>query len=194
MAVSLKKGEKVSLTKNAGPAGLKKIRVGLGWDARVTDGQPFDADASAFMLADTGKVKDDGGFVFYNNKKSACGSVEHSGDNLTGAGDGDDETIKIDLEKVPGDVKKIAFAVTINEADTRRQSFGQITNAFVRIVNEADNTEIARYDLSEDASTNTAMIFAEVYNHNGEWKMNAVGQGYDGGLAALCGNYGIAVE
>jgi tellurium resistance protein TerD len=193
MAISLKKGEKVSLSKNAGGAGLKKIAVGLGWDARVTDGKPFDADASAFMLAATGKVKDDGGFIFYNQKKSVCGSVEHMGDNLTGAGDGDDEVIKIDLEKVPGDITKIAIAVTINEAAERGQSFGQITNAFVRIVNEADNTEIARFDLSEDASTNTAMIFAEVYNHNGEWKMNAVGQGYDGGLAALCGNYGIEV-
>jgi len=193
MPVSLKKGEKVSLTKNAGPAGLTKIRVGLGWDARVTDGQPFDADASAFMLTDAGKVKSDECFVFYNQKNSPCGSVEHSGDNLTGAGDGDDETIKIDLTKVPADIKKVAIAVTINDADVRRQSFGQITNAYVRIVNEADGSEIARYDLSEDASTNTAMIFAEVYNHNGEWKMNAVGQGYDGGLAALCGNYGVNI-
>ncbi len=194
MPVSLKKGEKVSLTKSAGAAGLTKIAIGLGWDARVTDGKPFDADASAFMLTDAGKTRSEGDFVFYGNKKSACGAVEHMGDNTTGAGDGDDEVIKIDLTKVPADIKKISVAVTIHEAIERAQSFGQITNAFVRIVNEADNTELARYDLSEDASTNTAMIFAEVYNHNGEWKMNAVGQGYDGGLAALCGNYGIAIE
>ncbi len=193
MPVSLAKGEKVSLTKTAGPAGLTKIHVGLGWDARVTDGKPFDADASAFLLNDAGKTRNEGDFVFYGNKKSACGSVEHQGDNTTGAGAGDDEVIKIDLTKVPTDIKKIAIAVTIFEADVRRQSFGQITNAFVRIVNDADNTELARFDLSEDASTNTAMIFAEIYNHNGEWKMNAVGQGYDGGLAALCGNFGIQV-
>jgi tellurium resistance protein TerD len=193
MAISLKKGEKISLSKNAGAAGLAKIHIGLGWDARVTDGKPFDADASAFLLTDTGKVKGDEGFIFYNQKKSACGAVEHQGDNLTGAGDGDDEVIKIDLTKLDPAVKKVAVAVTINEAAERGQSFGQITNAFVRIVNEADGTEIARFDLSEDASTNTAMIFAEVYNHNGEWKMNAVGQGYDGGLAALCGNFGVDV-
>ena len=193
MPVSLKKGEKVSLTKTAGPAGLLKIKVGLGWDARVTDGKPFDADASAFLLTDAGKTRNEGDFVFYGNKKSACGSVESMGDNTTGAGDGDDEVIKIDLSKVPADIKKVAVAVTIHEAAERGQSFGQITNAFVRIVNEDDNTELARFDLSEDASTNTAMIFAEVYNHNGEWKMNAVGQGYDGGLGALCGNYGINV-
>ncbi len=194
MAISLKKGEKVSLTKSAGAAGLKNIKVGLGWDARVTDGKPFDADASAFLLTDAGKTRSEGDFVFYGNKKSACGSVVHQGDNTTGQGDGDDEVIDIDLTKVPADIKKIAVAVTIHEAAERGQSFGQITNAFVRIINEADGTELARFDLSEDASTNTAMIFAEVYNHNGEWKMNAVGQGYDGGLAALCGNYGIAVE
>ncbi len=193
MPVSLKKGEKVSLTKTAGGAGLTKIRVGLGWDARVTDGKSFDADASAFLLNDQGKTRNEGDFVFYGNLHSACGAVEHTGDNQTGAGDGDDETIKIDLTKVPAEIKKIAIAVTIYEAKERNQSFGQITNAFVRIVNEADGTELARFDLSEDASTNTAMIFAEIYNLNGEWKMNAVGQGYDGGLAALCGNYGIAV-
>ncbi len=194
MAISLKKGEKVSLTKTAGAAGLTNILIGLGWDARVTDGTAFDADASAFMLTAAGKVVDEKGFVFYGNPVSAEGAVKHNGDNKTGAGDGDDETIDIDLTKVPAAITKIAVAVTIHEATERRQSFGQITSAFVRIVNKADGTELARFDLSEDASTNTAMIFAEVYNHNGEWKLNAVGQGYDGGLGALCGNFGIDVE
>lgn len=178
MAVSLKKGEKVSLSKNAGPAGLKKIRVGLGWDARVTDGQPFDADASAFMLLDTGKVKDDGGFVFYNNKKSSCGSVEHSGDNLTGAGDGDDEVITVDLTKIKPEVQHIVFAVT----SFRGQSFKKVENAFVRIC-AANGTELCRYALDAKVDS-TGMIMARLYRHNGEWKFAALGEPASGKIVS----------
>ena len=189
MAIQLKKGENLSLKKAA--PNMTKIRLGLGWDVRSTDGSAFDLDASAFMAGANDKCRSDADFIFYNQLKSACGSVEHTGDNRTGQGDGDDETIKVDLSKVPADVQKISFTVTIHEATERRQSFGQVKNAFIRLVNQDNNTEAARFDLSEDASTETAMMFAELYRSGGEWKFRAVGQGYAGGLEALCHNFGL---
>lgn len=189
MAISLSKGGNVSLSKEA--PGLKEITVGLGWDARATDGADFDLDASCFMLGGGDKVRGDSDFIFYNNLKSICGSVEHTGDNLTGEGEGDDESLIVRLEKVPADVQKLAFAVTIHEADIRKQNFGMVKNAFIRIVNKGNNVEIARFDLSEDASVDTAMIFGEVYRHGAEWKFRAVGQGFAGGLAPLARNYGV---
>lgn len=191
MALSLSKGQNLSLTKT--DPDLKKIIIGLGWDPRATDGQQFDLDASAFLIADNGKVRSDADFIFYNQLKSGCGSVEHTGDNRTGDGDGDDEQIKVDLTRVPADVQRIAITVTIDQADARRQSFGQVANAFVRILNEETGSQVVRYDLSEDASTETAMIFAELYRHNGEWKFKAIGQGYAGGLRAMCHQYGINI-
>lgn len=191
MAVSLSKGGNVSLSKEA--PGLTGIVVGLGWDPRATDGQAFDLDGSVFLLSSSGKVRGDSDFIFYNNKTSSDGSVEHAGDNTTGAGEGDDETVKIDLSKVPADVDKIAVCVTIHEAETRNQNFGQVSKAYIRVLNQTGGAEIARYDLSEDASTDTAMIFGEVYRHGSDWKFKAVGQGYAGGLAPLARNYGVNV-
>jgi tellurium resistance protein TerD len=191
MPVSLSKGGNVSLSKAA--PGLKAIQIGLGWDVRATDGAAFDVDASVFLLKADGKVRADSDFIFYNNKVSSDGSVEHQGDNLTGAGEGDDESVKVNLEKVPADVDKITVAVTIHDAEARRQNFGMISKAFVRVVNQADNTEIARYDLSEDSSTETAMIFGEVYRSGAEWKFKAVGQGFAGGLGPLAKNYGVSI-
>lgn len=189
MAVSLNKGGRISLSKEA--PGLKLVHVGLGWDSRVTDGAEFDLDASAFLLTVTGKVRNDGDFIFYNQLTSSCGAVQHTGDNRTGDGDGDDEVLIIDLTKVPTEIEKIAFTVTIHDAQARRQSFGQVENAFIRLMNQETGVEILRFDLAEDYSTETAMVFGEIYRHNGEWKFNAVGQGYAGGLAAMCGQYGI---
>lgn len=191
MALSLQKGGNLSLSKTT--PNLTNIVIGLGWDARSTDGAAFDLDASLFMVGDTGKVRSDADFIFYNQAKSACGSVEHTGDNRTGAGDGDDESIKVNLVNVPTNVQRLVVAVTIHDAEARRQSFGQIGGAFMRIVNAADNSEIARFDLSEDYSTETAMIFGEVYRNNGEWKFKAVGQGYSGGLYALCMQHGVNI-
>lgn len=191
MAISLSKGGNISLSKT--DPTLKNVIVGLGWDARPTDGQDFDLDASAFLLAENGKVRSDQDFIFYNQLKSSCGSVEHMGDNRTGAGDGDDESVILKLDQIPVDVQRIAFTVTIHEADKRKQNFGQVSNAFIRIINKDTGEEVTRYDLSEDASIETAMIFGEVYRHNGEWKFKAVGQGFSGGLAALAGNYGINI-
>lgn len=191
MAISLKKGGNVSLEKEA--PGIESVTVGLGWDARATDGQDFDLDASCFMLGANGKVRADQDFIFYNNLKSADGAVVHTGDNRTGQGEGDDEAINVDLFKVPADVQKLAFSATIHEADTRKQNFGMVQNAYIRIVNRKDGKEVARFDLSEDASTNTAMIFGEIYRHNGEWKFKAIGQGYDGGLGPLARNFGVNV-
>lgn len=191
MAVVLSKGQKTSLSKEA--PGLTRCIVGLGWDPRATDGAAFDLDASAFLLKADGKVRSPGDFVFYNQLKSADGSVEHTGDNLTGGGDGDDEQIKVDLSKVPADIQRIIFTVTIHEADQRRQNFGQVANAFIRIINADGGKEILRYDLGEDYSTETAMVFGALYRHNNEWKFDAVGQGYAGGLAAMCKQYGIDV-
>ena len=189
MALSLSKGGNLSLSKEA--PGMTKVLVGLGWDARSTDGQDFDLDASAFLLKADGKVRADSDFIFYNQLKSTDGSVEHTGDNRTGEGDGDDEAIKIDLSKVPAEIDKIAITVTIHEADARRQNFGQVRNAFIRLVNQDNNNEVVRYDLAEDASTETAMIFAELYRNGVEWKFRAVGQGFNGGLKPLAESFGL---
>ena len=189
MGVSLSKGGNVSLSKT--DPGMKNVLIGLGWDVRATDGQDYDLDASVFLLAENGKVRNDLDFIFYNNLRSTDGSVEHTGDNRTGKGDGDDESIKIKLDKIPADVAKIVFVVTIHDATVRRQNFGQVEGAFIRLVNDDNQIEVARYDLTEDASTETAMLFGELYRHNGEWKFRAVGQGYAGGLASVCAQYGI---
>ncbi len=191
MAVSLSKGANVNLSKEA--PGLKGVSVGLGWDTRVTDGSGFDLDASVFVLNEAGKVRSDGDFVFYNNKTTAGGAVEHKGDNTTGEGSGDDEVVAVALDKLPADVTKLSFAVTIHEADGRRQNFGMVSNAFIRVVNADGGVEIARYDLSEDASTETAMIFGELYRHGGEWKFKAIGQGFAGGLGPLAQSFGVNV-
>jgi tellurium resistance protein TerD len=191
MAISLNKGGNLSLSKT--DPTLNNIIIGLGWDTRSTDGVDFDLDASAFMLKSDGKVGSDKDFIFYNQKKSACGSVEHLGDNLTGQGDGDDESLVIQLSNIPQDVEKVAFTVTIHDAENRKQNFGQVSNAFIRVVNKDSGVEVARYDLSEDASVETAMIFGELYRNNNEWKFKAVGQGFSGGLAALANQYGINI-
>jgi tellurium resistance protein TerD len=191
MGISLSKGGNISLTKSE--PGLKRIMIGLGWDARSTDGKDFDLDASAFLLTGSGKVRGDHDFIFYNQLKSADGSVEHTGDNLTGAGDGDDESIMVDLMKVPAEVDRIAVAVTIHDADARSQNFGMVSNAFIRVVNAETNNEVTRYDLSEDASVETAMIFGEVYRHGTDWKFRAVGQGYKGGLGPLASSFGVNI-
>ncbi len=190
MPVSLSKGGNVSLSKEA--PGLKDIVIGLGWDTRSTDGSAFDLDASMFMLKTDEKVRGDGDFIFYNNMKSGDGSVEHLGDNTTGEGEGDDEQIKVNLDGVPQDVAKLSVGVTIHEADTRNQNFGMVSNAFIRVVNGSDNSEIARYDLSEDASTETAMLFGEVYRKDNEWKFKAIGQGFAGGLGTMARNYRVS--
>ncbi|CAA0210506.1 MULTISPECIES: TerD family protein [Gammaproteobacteria] len=191
MAISLNKGGNLSLSKT--DPNLVRVLIGLGWDERATDGAAFDLDASAFLLTATGKVRGDHDFIFYNQLKSQDGSVEHTGDNRSGQGDGDDETILVNLSKVAPEVEKIAITVTIHDAQTRGQNFGQIANAFIRVVNQDTNVEVVRFDLAEDYSTETAMVFGEVYRHNGEWKFRAVGQGYAGGLAAMCQQYGIQV-
>lgn len=191
MGVSLEKGGRVSLDKAA--PGLRTVQVGLGWDPRVTDGKDFDLDASAFLLGQSGKVSSDQDFIFYNNLQSADGSVRHTGDNLTGAGEGDDEVIMVDLPAVPTNVQKIAFTVTIHDAQARGQNFGQVANSFIRLVDADNGTEVVRFDLGEDYSTETAMVFAELYRHEGEWRFNAVGQGYAGGLRAMCEQYGVRV-
>ncbi len=192
MAVSLSKGQKVDLTKTN--PGLKKIVIGLGWDTNKYDGgHDFDLDASAFVLGASGKVKDEQDFVFYNNPKGAQGAVVHTGDNRTGAGDGDDEQINIDLSAIPADVDKVAFTITIHDADARKQSFGQVANAYVRVMNEDGAAELIRYDLGEDFSVETAIVVAEIYRNGAEWKFNAIGSGFKGGLGALCTNFGLSV-
>ncbi|MFW2076524.1 TerD family protein [Acinetobacter sp. ULE_I010] len=191
MAISLNKGGNLSLSKT--DPSLTHVLVGLGWDARSTDGVDFDLDASAFLLGENDKVRGEHDFIFYNQTRSPEGSVEHTGDNRTGDGDGDDEAVKIDLSKVPADVSKVAITVTIHDAENRGQNFGQVQNAFIRVVNDQSHVEIVRFDLNEDYSTETAMIFGELYRHNGEWKFRAVGQGYNGGLSAMCRQYGISI-
>ncbi|MFC3688129.1 TerD family protein [Aquipuribacter hungaricus] len=191
MAVSLSKGGNVSLTKEA--PGLTAVTVGLGWDARTTTGQDFDLDASAIMLTAEGRVLSDSHFVFFNNTKSPDGSVEHTGDNTTGEGDGDDEALAVNLAGVPAEVTRVVFPVSIYDAETRSQSFGQVRNAYIRILNQAGGGEIARYDLSEDASTETAMVFGELYRNGAEWKFRAVGQGYASGLAGIAKDFGVNV-
>ena len=191
MAISLQKGGNVNLSKEA--PGLTSLKVALGWDIRATDGAAFDLDGAVFLLNSTGKVRSDADFIFYNNLKSADGSIVHSGDNTTGAGDGDDEFVTIDLTKVPADVDKVVLGVTIHDAETRRQNFGMVGKAFIRCVNNATNAEVARYDLSEDGSTEAAMIFGEIYRNGADWKFRAIGQGFAGGLGPLARNYGVNV-
>ena len=191
MAISLQKGGNVSLSKEA--PGLTKMLIGVGWDVRATAGENFDLDGSAFLLNASGKVRSDADFIFYNQPKSDNGAVVHHGDNRTGAGSGDDEVIEVDLSTVPADVEKIAITVTIHDADARKQNFGQVSSAFIRCVNADSNVEIARFDLSEDASMETAMIFGEIYRHNDEWKFKAIGQGFKGGLGALAQHFGVNV-
>ena len=191
MSVSLNKGGNVSLSKIA--PSLTAVTIGLGWDTRVTAGADFDLDASALVCGAHGRVLDDNHFVFYNNLRSPDGTVEHTGDNLTGEGEGDDESINIDLQTMSPQVDKIVFPVSIHDADARRQSFGQVTNAFIRVVDRATGSELARYDLSEDASSETAMLFGEIYRREGEWKFRAIGQGYASGLAGIARDYGVNV-
>ena len=193
MPINLSKGQKVDLTK--GNPGLKNIMVGLGWDVNAFDsGADFDLDAAAFLCGAEGKCITDKEFIFYGNLEHTSGAVKHMGDNLTGEGDGDDEQIQIDLAKIPANIEKIAFTVTIYESEERRQNFGQVNNAFIRIYNEATGEEMLRYDLGEDFSIETAAVFGELYKHGSEWKFNAIGSGYQGGLAALCANYGVDAE
>lgn len=190
MPISLTKGQKVDLTK--GNPGLKNVMVGLGWDVNAFDsGTDFDLDAAAFMLGEDGRCPTEKEFIFYGNLVHSSEAVKHMGDNLTGEGEGDDEQIMIDLGKIPANISKIAFTVTIYDADTRRQNFGQVSNAYIRIVDESSGTELIRYDLGEDFSIETAVVVGEMYKNNGEWKFNAIGSGFQGGLAALCGHYGI---
>lgn len=192
MAISLSKGQKVDLTK--GNPGLTKVIVGLGWDVNKYDGgNDFDLDTSVFLLGDNGKVTSEADFVFYNNTSGGNGSVVHSGDNRTGAGDGDDEQIIIDLQAVPASVQKIAFTITIHDGDARNQNFGQVSNSYARILNEQNNEELIRYDLGEDFSIETALVVGELYRHNNEWKFSAIGSGYQGGLAALATDFGLQV-
>ncbi|WP_406149731.1 TerD family protein [Streptomyces sp. NBC_01012] len=191
MGVSLAKGGNVSLSKEA--PGLTAVTVGLGWDVRTTTGADHDLDASALMCSEADKVVSDSHFVFYNNLNSPDGSVQHTGDNLTGEGEGDDESINVDLASVPAEVAKIVFPVSIHDATARGQSFGQVRNAFIRVINRSDNAELARYDLSEDASTETAMVFGELYRHGSEWKFRAVGQGYASGLAGIAADFGVNI-
>lgn len=191
MAISLNKGGNLSLSKS--DPGLKKISVGLGWDVRETEGVDFDLDASCFLTGETGKVRSDADFIFYNQLQTPDGSVQHTGDNLTGEGEGDDESIIVDLSAISPDIFKLAFSVTIHDAPARGQNFGQVSAAFIRVVNVETNNEIVRYDLSEDASTETAMIFGEVYRNSGEWKFRAVGQGFAGGLGPMAKSFGVSI-
>ena len=192
MAINLSKGGNINLSKTA-PT-MSKVDLGLGWNPRATDGKAFDLDAVAFLTGEDGKVRLDGEFIFFNQKVSPCGSVTNNGDNRTGDGDGDDETISVDLSKVPQEVAKIVFAVTIHEGQQNSQNFGMVDKAYIRVINQDANAEeLARFDLSEDGSTEVAMIFGELYRHSGEWKFKAVGQGFSGGLGALAASYGVAV-
>ncbi len=192
MAINLSKGQKVDLTK--GNASLSKLLIGLGWDTNAFNGtEDFDLDASVFMADASGKCLNEQGFIFYGNLQHTSGSVIHCGDNRTGEGDGDDEQIQIDLKLVPPEIEKIAFTATIYDALDRRQNFGQVSNAYIRIIDEVTNQELIRYDLGEDFSIETALVVGEIYRHNGEWKFNAIGSGFQGGLAALCNHYGIQV-
>ena len=192
MAINLSKGGNINLSKTA-PT-MSKVDLGLGWNPRATDGKAFDLDAVAFLTGEDGKVRLDGEFIFFNQKVSPCGSVTHNGDNRTGDGDGDDETISVDLSKVPQEVAKIVFAVTIHEGQQNSQNFGMVDKAYIRVINQDANAEeLARFDLSEDGSTEVAMIFGELYRHSGEWKFRAVGQGFSGGLGPLAASYGVAV-
>ncbi len=192
MAVNLSKGQKVDLTKTN--PGLTKVKIGLGWDTNKYDGgSAFDLDATAFCLNDSGKVNSDNDFIFYNNKNNSNGSIQLSGDNQTGEGDGDDESVVIDLGQVPAEVQKVAFCITIHDAAARNQNFGQVANSYARVANEATSEELIRYDLGEDFSIETAVVVAELYRHGAEWKFSAVGSGYRDGLAGLCRDFGVQV-
>jgi tellurium resistance protein TerD len=191
MGISLVKGGNISLTKEAGPTGLRRVTVGLGWDARSTQGAEFDLDASAFLLASDGKARSTADIVFYSQTRSACGAIEYQGDNRTGDAAGDDEQIRVDVTAIPADVARVAFTVTIYEGDERRQNFGMVSNAYIRVVDETNGAELVRYDLGEDYSTETALTFGELYRHGGDWKFKAIGQGVSGGLIALARNYGL---
>lgn len=191
MAVTLTKGGNVSLSKEA--PGLTRAVVGLGWDVRATSGDDYDLDASVFILAPGGRVRSDADFIFYNNLVGLGGAVEHTGDNRTGAGEGDDEAVRLDLPRIPPGVERISFAVTIHDAEARRQNFGQVSNAYIRVVDESSGREVLRFDLSEEASTETAMIFGEIYRHGADWKFRAVGQGFNGGLGPLARHFGVNV-
>lgn len=192
MTISLQKGQRTDLTKTN--AGLKSVIVGLGWDPYEYSGsQAFDLDTAAFLVSENGKVRDDSDFIFYNNKKHPSGSVIHMGDNTTGDGEGDDEQIIVDIDKIPSDITKIIFTASIHEAALRKQNFGQVSNSFIRFLNQSDNCEIMRYDLTEDFSIETAVIFGELYRHNAEWKFTAVGQGIHDGLEGLCKQFGINI-
>ena len=192
MAINLQKGQKINLTKGGG--GLRSVMVGLGWDVNAFDsGADFDLDAAAFMVDSNGKCQTEKEFVFYGNLEHPSGAIKHMGDNRTGDGEGDDEQIEVNLADIPANIEKIAFTATIYDAETRRQNFGQVSNAYIRLVNVETNEEIIRYDLGEDFSIETAVVVGEIYRHNGEWKFNAIGSGFQGGLAALCGHYGIEV-
>jgi tellurium resistance protein TerD len=191
VAVRLTKGANVNLSKEA--PGLAAVFFGLGWDVRTTTGEDFDLDASAVVCGANGKVLTDSHFIFFNNLKTPDGTVEHAGDNRTGVGEGDDEVVKVNLAGLPADVDKIAFFASIYDAETRKQAFGQVRNAYIRVVNQADNVELARYDLSEDYSTETALVFGELYRNGAEFKFRAVGQGYASGLAGVASDFGVAV-
>jgi len=191
VAVNLTKGGNVSLSKEA--PGLDSVLVGLGWDERSTDGDAFDLDASALMLGSNRKVLSDAHFIFFNSLNSPDGSVEHKGDNLDGSGDGDDEEIWVSLTQVPAEVDVIAFPVTIYDADSKGQNFGQVRNAYIRIVDRSNDKELVRYDLAEDFSTETALVFGELYRNGDEWKFRAVGQGYTSGLAGIAKDFGVNV-
>jgi len=191
MGVNLSKGGNVSLTKAA--PGLTAVTVGLGWDTRSTDGAAFDLDAAVFVCGADGKVRTDADFIFFNNKSGVGGAVEHQGDNLTGEGEGDDEQVKVDLSKLPGDVEKLVFAVTVHDAEARKQNFGQVSKAYMRVLNQAGEVEIARFDLSEDGAMESSLIFGELYRHGTEWKFRAVGAGFAGGLGPLAASHGVGV-
>lgn len=192
MAVSLSKGQKVDLTKTN--PGLTSVVVGLGWDTNKYDGgNDFDLDSSIFLLGENGKVTNETDFIFYNNREGAGGAVVHTGDNRTGDGDGDDEQVKINLTAVPANIQRIAFTITIHDADSRNQNFGQVSNSYARIFNETTGEELIRYDLGEDFSIETAIVVGEIYRHNGEWKFSAIGSGYQGGLAALATDFGLSI-
>ena len=192
MSIKLVKGEKIDLTK--GNASLKKITIGLGWDTnKYSGGLTFDLDTSAFLVGSNGKTNHDEDFIFYNNLEGRNKSVIHKGDNRTGEGEGDDEQIFVDFSKIPDDVDKIAITVTIYDAAQKHQNFGQVSNAYVRVLNDDTEQEILRYDLGEDFSVETAIVVCELYRHNGEWKFNAIGSGFKDGLEALCRNYGLNV-
>lgn len=192
MAISLQKGGNVNLSKT--DPHLKQVLLGLGWEARATDGVAFDLDASVFMVTDTGRVRSDSDFIFYGQLRSACGAIEHTGDNRTGVGEGDDEALKIKLDNIPAAITRLVVAVTIHEAQERKQNFGMVHGAFIRLVNIETGAEITRFDLSEDYSTETAMVFGEVYRHGNDWKFKAVGQGYAGGLRMLAIQHGVDVK